>query len=74
MEECTENIDQAKLTEIALFQHGDEGVCSYTVFIALAVMALTVSFEFVAYFAYKYIKRNKENISKYDYTYHAKNY
>ena len=27
-----------------------------------------------AYFTYKYINRNKENISKYDYIFQAKNY
>ena len=43
MEECNENIDEAKLTEIALFEHKNECVCYYTVFIVLAVIALTVS-------------------------------
>ena len=74
MEECNENIDEAKLTGIALFEHGNECVCSYTVCIVLAVIALTVSIGVSAHFTYKYINNNKENISKYDYTYHAKNY
>ena len=43
VEECNENIDEAKLTEIALFEHKNECVCYYTVFIVLAVIALTVS-------------------------------
>ena len=43
MEECTENIDETKLSKIALFEHKNECVCYYTVFIVLAVIALTVS-------------------------------
>ena len=74
VEECNENIDEAKLTEIALFEHKNECVCYYTVFIVLAVIALTVSIGIGAYFTYKYIKRNKENVSIYDYVYQAKNY
>ena len=73
-EECTENIDEVKLTGVALFEHLNVCVCFYTVCIVLAVIALTVSIGVSAYFTYKYINNNKENISKYDYTYHAKNY
>ena len=43
MEECNENIDEAKLTEIALFEHANARACHYTVFVVLAVIALTVS-------------------------------
>ena len=75
MEECTEkNIVEAKLTGIALFEHGNECVCSYTVCIVLGVIALIIWIGIGAYFTYKYINRNKENVSKYDYVYHAKNY
>ena len=73
-EECTENIDETKLTGVALFEHVNECVCSYTVCIVLAVIALTVSIGVGAYFTYKYINRNKENVSIYDYVYQAKNY
>ena len=31
VEECNENIDEAKLTEVALFEHVNECVCSYIV-------------------------------------------
>ena len=68
-EECTVNIDEAKLTEVALFEHVNECVYSYTVYIILAVNALTVSIGIDAYFTYEYISRNKENVSKCDYTY-----
>ena len=74
VEECNENIDEAKLTSIALFEHRNECVCCYTVFIVLAVIALTVSIGVRAYLTYKYINRNKENISEYDYVYHVNNY
>ena len=73
-EECTENIDEARLAGIALFEHENACVCSYTICIVLGVIVLTVSIGTGAYFAYKYINRNKENISKYDYIYQAKNY
>ena len=74
VEECNENIDEAKLTGIALFEHVNECVCSYTVFIVLAVIVLTVSIGVGVYFTYKYISRNKENVPIYDYVYQAKNY
>ena len=74
MEEWGENIDDAKLAKIALFEHENECVYFYTVFIVLAVIALTVSIGIGAYFTYKYIKRNKENVSIYDYIYQVKSY
>ena len=40
MEECNENIDEAKLTEIALFEHKNKCACYYTVFIVLSVIVL----------------------------------
>ena len=72
--ECTENIDEAKLTGIALFKHGNGSACSYTVCIVLGVIALTICIGIGVYFTYKYINRKKENVSKYDYIYQAKNY
>ena len=63
-DECNKNIDEAKLVEIALFEPATECVCSYTVCIVLVVIALTVSIGIVAYFTYKYVKCNKENVSK----------
>ena len=47
VEECGENIDEAKLTEIDLFEHVNECVCSYTVFIVLSVIALTICIRLV---------------------------
>ena len=64
-EEFNENIEEAKLTEIAFFEHKNEYLCYYTVFIVLGVIALTVSIVINIYFVYyKYINRNKENVSK----------
>ena len=74
MEECSENIDEAKLYEIALFEHINECECSYTVCIFLVVIALTICIGIGAYFTYKYINCNKENVSKHDYVYRAKKY
>ena len=74
VDECIENIGKVKLNRIHLFQHGNECVCSYTVCIVLAVIALTISIGIGAYCTYKYISRNKENVSIYDYIYQARNY
>ena len=43
VEECNENIDEAKLTKIALFEYKNECACYYTVFIVLTAIALTIS-------------------------------
>ena len=40
----------------------------------IIAIALTISIGIGAYFTYKYISRNKENVSIYDYVYQAKNY
>ena len=74
VEECNGNINEAKLAEVALFEHKNECVSYYAVFIVLGVIALTVRIGVGAYFTYKYISRSKENVSKYDYVYQAKNY
>ena len=62
-EECTENIDEAKLAGIALFEHGNQFARSYTICIVLDVIALTICIGIGAYFTYKYINLNKENVS-----------
>ena len=75
MEEYSENIDEAKLTEIALFEHKNECVCYYTVSIVLNVIVLTICMGVSTYFVYyKYMNRNKENVFVYDYVDHSKNY
>ena len=76
VEDCNENIDEEKLTEIALFEHKNECGCYYTVFVVLGVIVITICIVISTFFVYyKYMNRNnKENISVYDYVYHAKNY
>ena len=42
-EQFIENIDEVKIAEMALFEHGNECVCSYTICVVLAVIALAIS-------------------------------
>ena len=51
VEECTENIDKAKIAGMALFEHENECVCPYTTCVVLAVIVLTISIGIGAYFA-----------------------
>ena len=76
VEDCNENIDEEKLTEIALFEHKNECGCYYTVFVVLGVIVIIICIVISTFFVYyKYMNRNnKENIFVYDYVYHAKNY
>ena len=67
VEECNENIDEAKLTEIALFEHKIDCVCCYTAFIVLGVIALPICIGISTCFVYyKYMNHNRKNISLYD--------
>ena len=46
----------------------------HKVFIVLSVITLAISIGISASFVYyKYMNRNKENVSAYDYVYYAKN-
>ena len=61
MDECDENIDEEKLTEIDLFEHKNKCVCYYSVFIILTVISLTICIGISTYFVYyKYMNRNNE--------------
>ena len=42
VDKCSENTDEAKLTQVALFEHVNECVYSYTVCLVLGVIALTI--------------------------------
>ena len=55
IEECTINIDEVKIAEMALCEHGNEYVYPHTICVILAVIALTISIGIGAYFAYKYM-------------------
>ena len=56
---------------MALFEHGDECVCSYTICVVLAVITLTISIVIGAYFIYKYMNRNRETGAKENFNYQA---
>ena len=43
VKECTGNVDKVKFAEMVLFEHGNECVCSYTIWVILAVTVLTIS-------------------------------
>ena len=76
VEECTESIDEVEITKIAQAENGYKNKCSScTLYIVLFSIFFTISIRIGIYFVYyKYMSRNKENVSKYDYTYLAKNY
>ena len=61
VEECTKDIDEVEIHEMALFEHGNECACCYTNCVILAVIALTISIGNGAYFAYshRYLISNK---------------
>ena len=52
VEECTKNINEVKIAGMALFEHENECVSSYTICAVLAVIALTISIGIGAYFVY----------------------
>ena len=49
---------------MALFEHENECICSYTMCVVLAVTTLTISIGIGAYFAYKYMNRYNETYAK----------
>ena len=57
-EECTENIDEVKIAD------ENECVCSYTICVVLAVIALAISIGICAYFIYSrwYLKKDVTQI------------
>ena len=75
VEECTENIDEVKIAGIALFEHENEFVWSYTICVVLAVIALTISIGICTYFVnYKYMNHTKKTALRYNYVYQATKY
>ena len=64
VEKCTENIGEVKIAGMAVFEHENECVCSYTICVVLVVIALTISIGTGAYFAYKYMNCKKETDAK----------
>ena len=66
VEECTENIDEVKIAGMPLFEH--ENGC-VTQFVFSCLIVLTISNGISAYFAYKYMNRNKKNDPKKSFNY-----
>ena len=54
VEECNENTDEAKLTEIALLKHKNGCICYYKVFNVLGVIVLTICISIGAYCTYEW--------------------
>ena len=72
--ECSETIDEMKLTKITLAENENSYKCnSCILYIVLFSIFFTINVGIGAYLAYyKYMNRNKRNVSKYyDYVYHA---
>ena len=67
IDECTETIEETSLVEI------NSTKCKHNsciLYIVLFPILFTVNIGIGAYFAYyKYVNRNKENVSRYDYVY-----
>ena len=71
-EECTENVDEVKIAS----ENKHKNKCSFcTLYIVLFSITFTINMGIATYFVhYKYMNRNKENVSKYDYVHQAKSY
>ena len=71
VEECNENIEETSLVKI------NSTKCKHNsciLYIVLFLIFFTINIGIGAYFVYyKYMNHNKENVSAYDYVYHAKN-
>ena len=73
IDECTETIDEVKLTKITPAENENNYKCnSCTVYIVLFSILFIINVGIGAYFVYyKYMNHNKRNVSKYyDYFYH----
>ena len=69
--ECDENIDE----EVEILDKNKDKCNSCILYIVLFSIFFIINIAIGAYFAYyKYVNRNKENVSRYDYFYQAENY
>ena len=72
VEQCNENIEETSLVKINLAKCKRN---SYILYIVLFSIFFTINIGIGTYFVYyKYINRNKKNVSAYDYVYQRKNY
>ena len=76
VEECTETVEEAKPAKITLAEDKNKNKCSScTLYIVLFSIIFTINIEIVTYFVYyKYMNRDGEDVSRYDYVYQATNY
>ena len=71
VDECTKTVDE----EVEIIDNNKNRCNSCIVYIVLFSIFFTVNVGIGAYFAYyKYVNRNKKNVSRYDYVYQTKNY
>ena len=71
IEECNENIEETSLININSIKY-ESNFC--ILYIALFSIFFTINVGIATYFVYyKYVNRNKENVSVYNYVYYAKN-
>ena len=71
VDECDGNINE----EVKILDNNENNCNSCVLYILLFSVSFTINVGIAAYFVYyKYVNRNKENVSKYDYVYYAKNY
>ena len=71
--ECTENIPEVKIAECSSVENIHK-CSSCTLYIVLVSIIFTINIGIGTYFVYyKYMNRNKENVSRYDYVYQATN-
>ena len=70
VEECAETVKEVKIVR------ENKNKCSSCIlYIVLFSIVFIINSGIATYFVcYKYMNHNKENISKYDYVYQAKNY
>ena len=62
IEECTENVEEAKITGITLFEHKNKCKSSCTIYVVLMAIVFTIRIGIGASFVYyKYMNHSKKN-------------
>ena len=68
VEECNENVEEAKITKIILFEHKSKCKSSCTIYVVLIAIAFTICIGIGTYFVYyKYMNHSKKDALKNDY-------
>ena len=71
IEECNENIKE----QVKILDKSEDKCSSCILHIVLFSIFFTINIGIATYYVYyKYINHNKENVTVYDYVYHAKIY